>query len=53
MNAGGRHSRRWLTEAESVQAATGTDGRAAPAIPPVAKKRGLGLMFGHQLRLIK
>lgn len=53
MNAGGRHSRRWLTEAESVQAATGTDGRAVIAAPPAPKKRGLGLMFGHQLRLIK
>lgn len=53
MNAGGRHSRRWLTETESVQAATGTDGRAVQVLPPTPKKRGLGLMFGHQLRLIK
>ncbi len=51
MNAGGRQSRRWLTEESPVQLATGTDGRPAPA--PKAKRAGLGLMFGHQLRLIK
>jgi S-DNA-T family DNA segregation ATPase FtsK/SpoIIIE len=56
MNTGGRSSRRWLTEEAQATAATGTDGRAAPemAAPPVMpKRRGLGLMLGHQLRLIK
>ncbi len=54
MNVGQRHSRRWLAE-EQVQVATGTDGRAAsrPAAQPKPKRKGLGLMFGHQLRLIK
>ncbi len=61
MNAGGRHSRSWLTTTQDTSlAATGTDGRAVintrPAEPPTKPKsnrRGLGLMFGHQLRLIK
>jgi len=61
MNAGGRHSRRWLTmEQNEPLAATGTNGRNAqplPATPPEPKskpkRRGLGLMFGSQLRLIK
>ena len=49
-----RTSRHWL-EAPQVEdvpplAATGTNGRAAQ---PVSRRRGLGLMFGHQLRLIK
>ena len=55
LNAGGRHSRRWLTEAEPEQLATGTDGRAvtpAPAQQPPPKRQRLNL-FGHQLRLIK
>lgn len=53
MNAGGRNSRRWLTEEENLQAATGTEGRPVKVLPPMPKRRGLGLMFGHQLRLIK
>ncbi len=62
MNAGGRFSRRWLTgEQNTPLVATGTDGRvvdapstASTAQPkPKSKRRGLGLMFGHQLRLIK
>jgi S-DNA-T family DNA segregation ATPase FtsK/SpoIIIE len=63
MNAGGRFSRRWLTgEEENVPlAATGTNGRTVNGTsPPLtlqpkakSKRRGLGLMFGHQLRLIK
>jgi len=53
MNAGGRHSRRWLTEEENLQAATGTEGRPIKVLPSMPKRRGLGLMFGHQLRLIK
>ncbi len=63
MNAGGRFSRRWLTgEGQNPPlAATGTDGRVVdtPTIvsevqpKPKSKRRGLGLMLGHQLRLIK
>lgn len=53
MNAGGRNSRRWLTENSAVRAATGTDGPQVNVLPPQPKKRGLGLMFGHQLKLIK
>ncbi len=53
MNGGGRNSRRWLTEAETVHAATGTDGQAVKVLPLQPKKRGLNLMFGHQLKLIK
>lgn len=65
MNAGGRHSRRWLTmEQTEPLAATGTNGRAAPGVSavgqankseakPKSKRRGLGLMLGSQLRLIK
>ncbi len=54
MNAGRSHSRHWLAE-ETAKKATGTDGPIAPKAvsPPKAKKRKLGLMFGHQLRLIK
>ena len=68
MNAGGRRSRRWLTEEEPL-AATGTDGRATGSIGVAIpssngasvdrsasrprRKRALDLMFGHQLRLIK
>lgn len=53
MNAGGRRSRRWLTEEDGVQAATGTDGRAVEVPRPKPKRRRFDLMFGHQLRLIK
>jgi S-DNA-T family DNA segregation ATPase FtsK/SpoIIIE len=53
MNAGGRHSRRWLTEEPTVRLATGTDGRSSAAPQPKLKRQNLGLMFGHQLRLIK
>jgi S-DNA-T family DNA segregation ATPase FtsK/SpoIIIE len=54
MSAGGRRSRRWLTEeTEAVQAATGTDGRPAETPKPSRRRRALDLMFGHQLRLIK
>jgi S-DNA-T family DNA segregation ATPase FtsK/SpoIIIE len=54
MKVGGRHSRRWLSE-EQTQQATGTDGRAATMsiAQPKPKGRGMELMFGHQLRLIK
>jgi len=56
MSEGSRHSRRWLAEEEAeVQLATGTDGRGVPPalVKPKAKRRGLSLMFGQQLRLIK
>ncbi len=54
MNAGGRRSRRWLTEESDMpQAATGTDGRLVKLSKPVPKRGALDLMFGHQLRLIK
>jgi S-DNA-T family DNA segregation ATPase FtsK/SpoIIIE len=53
MNNGSRHSRRWLTEEAHTQAATGTDGRPVKVLQPTPKRRSLGLMFGHQLRLIK
>ncbi len=60
MNAGGRHSRRWLTtEQPEPLAATGTNGRVVnhPAVETPAarpkKRRGLGYVFGNQLRLIK
>jgi S-DNA-T family DNA segregation ATPase FtsK/SpoIIIE len=54
MSAGGRRSRRWLTEeVEAAQAATGTDGRAVSVPKPKLRRRALDLMFGHQLRLIK
>jgi S-DNA-T family DNA segregation ATPase FtsK/SpoIIIE len=68
MNAGGRRSRRWLSE-ETPLAATGTDGRANGSVDVASsassgkstektpsrprRKRALDLMFGHQLRLIK
>jgi S-DNA-T family DNA segregation ATPase FtsK/SpoIIIE len=51
MNAGGRHSRRWLTEEESIQLATGTEGRSV--VTPQQPKRQRLNLFGHQLRLIK
>ena len=54
MGAGGRRSRRWLTdEADLEQAATGTDGRHVNIPKPKLRKRAMDLMFGHQLRLIK
>jgi S-DNA-T family DNA segregation ATPase FtsK/SpoIIIE len=53
MNAGGRRSRRWLTEADSLQVATGTEGRQVTGAVRSRKRRRLELMFGHQLRLIK
>jgi S-DNA-T family DNA segregation ATPase FtsK/SpoIIIE len=53
MNAGGRRSRRWLTEEDSLQAATGTEGRRVNGAARPKKQRRLDLMFGHQLRLIK
>jgi S-DNA-T family DNA segregation ATPase FtsK/SpoIIIE len=53
MNAGGRRSRRWLTEADSLQVATGTEGRQVKGAVGSRKRRRLELMFGHQLRLIK
>jgi S-DNA-T family DNA segregation ATPase FtsK/SpoIIIE len=62
MGLGGRQSRRWLTpQQETPLAATGTDDRVVEMTSPTPsaqveikpKRRGLGLMFGHQLRLIK
>jgi S-DNA-T family DNA segregation ATPase FtsK/SpoIIIE len=57
MSEGSRHSRRWLAEEEeaAVQLATGTEGRGGSpvVVKPKPKRRGLGLMFGQQLRLIK
>jgi DNA segregation ATPase FtsK/SpoIIIE, S-DNA-T family len=60
MNASGRYGRRALTpEPEVVLAATGTEGKQAVAPPALTlqpqpqKRRGLGYMLGHQLRLIK
>jgi S-DNA-T family DNA segregation ATPase FtsK/SpoIIIE len=63
MNGGNRQSRRWLAPQQNRPlAATGTDDPVAEPIAsaqpivqlqPKPKRRGLGLMFGHQLRLIK
>lgn len=56
LSGGMRQSRRWVEEAGAVQAATGTDGRGVAAVSVgngAKKRRGLGLMFGQQLRLIK
>lgn len=59
MNASGRYGRRALTpEPEVILAATGTEGKQAvtPALtlqPQPQKRRSLGYMLGHQLRLIK
>jgi S-DNA-T family DNA segregation ATPase FtsK/SpoIIIE len=51
-----RTRRGWLesTGPNHTLVATGTDGRLAQLAPPGSKRRrGLELMFGHQLRLIK
>lgn len=52
-----RTHRDWLESAENNSnplAATGTDGPLTRLAPPGSKRRrGLELMFGHQLRLIK
>ena len=64
LQAGHRTNRRWIEPADSMAepasltpdrlAATGTDGRLTRLAPPGSKRRrGLELMFGHQLRLIK
>jgi S-DNA-T family DNA segregation ATPase FtsK/SpoIIIE len=60
MNASGRYGRRALApEPEITLAATGTDGQqmVSPVTltlqPQPKKRRGLGYMLGHQLRLIK
>ena len=51
---GAGRSQRWSVEAP-VQVATGTDGRLVerPGGVVKARRRGLGGLFGHQLRLIK
>ncbi len=52
-----RTSRGWLDSAERQLAATGTEGassgRLGPTPAPLRKRRGLDLIFGHQLKLIK
>jgi S-DNA-T family DNA segregation ATPase FtsK/SpoIIIE len=60
MQIGGRTSRHWiepeltLPAKQEPLAATGTEGRLARLAPVGSKRRrGLELMFGHQLRLIK
>ena len=58
LSGGSRQSRRWLEEeAEGEVLATGTDGRLVTSQELLkqagSKRRGLGLMFGQQLRLIK
>ncbi len=60
MNVGRGQSRHWLAREQNMfLAPTGTDGRVANTSPstvqpkPKSKRRSLGLMFGHQLRLIK
>jgi S-DNA-T family DNA segregation ATPase FtsK/SpoIIIE len=53
LSEGSRQSRRWLAEEAEQELATGTDGRIVRSGPVKGKRRGLGLMFGHQLRLIK
>jgi S-DNA-T family DNA segregation ATPase FtsK/SpoIIIE len=60
MSAGRNDHRRWVDVEQPAEtlAATGTDGRnvetaAGPAVKPKSERRRLGLMFGHQLRLIK
>ncbi len=50
-----RTSRHWLEPSQPEEsrqlAATGTEGPSGQTLP--RRRRGLGLMFGHQLRLIK
>ncbi len=53
LSEGSRQSRRWLAEEGEQALATGTDGRIVKRGLVKGKRRGLGLMFGHQLRLIK
>jgi S-DNA-T family DNA segregation ATPase FtsK/SpoIIIE len=60
MNASGRYGRRAMSsEPEISLAATGTEGPQAIGPAPLTlhpqpkKRRGLGYMLGHQLRLIK
>ncbi|MEM7343105.1 MAG: DNA translocase FtsK [Chloroflexota bacterium] len=63
LQGGHRVERRWPTELLETEdrlpqseelAQTGTDGRLTRFAPPGSKRRrGLELMFGHQLRLIK
>jgi len=55
LSEGSRQSRRWLAEEGEQELATGTDGRMVKRglVQGKGKRRGLGLMFGHQLRLIK
>ena len=54
MNAGRRQGRRWLAE-DQINLNTGTDGRIVTEVGAKTqpKRRGMGLMLGHQLRLIK
>jgi S-DNA-T family DNA segregation ATPase FtsK/SpoIIIE len=62
MGVSARTSRRWVSDSEPAQllAATGTEGKKPEAVLPISakhhappKRRGLGTMLGHQLRLIK
>lgn len=60
MQIGGRSSRHWVepefnvNDKQETLAATGTEGRLARLAPAGSKRRrGLELMFGQQLRLIK
>jgi S-DNA-T family DNA segregation ATPase FtsK/SpoIIIE len=57
LQSGHRTTRQWIeSEASEAQtlAPTGTEGRLARLAPPGSKRRrGLELMFGQQLRLIK
>ncbi len=58
LQIGHRSQRQWLEfeedVAEEALAPTGTEGRLGRLAPPGSKRRrGLALMFGHQLRLIK
>ncbi len=55
MQMGERNSRHWVeSEQPEVLSATGTDGPLSRLAPPGSRRRrGLELMFGHQLKLIK
>ena len=61
MGGSARTTRRWVSETKSspVLAATGTDGKPPKAAAVTiasgkqSKRKGLGMMLGHQLRLIK